>query len=121
MAAYLASVGSDPRAVQQRRPPALGAGQAAAADGRQPAAAGDAAGRDQAKPPAGPGQPRPAEAAAALGQRRDVKPPVCRDGRLRHRRGRPATAAARPVGVARPDTAPERRGPASLAVAAFEE
>src|SRR5216684_1911004 len=29
MAAYLASVGSDPRAVQQRRPPALGAGQAA--------------------------------------------------------------------------------------------
>ena len=28
MAAYLASIGSDPRAVQQRRPPALGAGQA---------------------------------------------------------------------------------------------
>ena len=33
MAAYLASVGSDPRAVQQRRPPTLGAGQAAATDG----------------------------------------------------------------------------------------
>jgi hypothetical protein len=32
MAAYLASVGSDPRAVQQRRPPTLGAGQAAATD-----------------------------------------------------------------------------------------
>jgi hypothetical protein len=32
MAAYLASVGSDPRAVQQRRPPALGAGQAPATD-----------------------------------------------------------------------------------------
>ena len=31
MAAYLASVGSDPRAVQQRRPPTLGAGQAPAA------------------------------------------------------------------------------------------
>jgi hypothetical protein len=30
MAAYLASVGSDARAVQQRRPPTLGAGQAAA-------------------------------------------------------------------------------------------
>jgi len=30
MAAYLASVGSDTRAVQQRRPPTLGAGQAAA-------------------------------------------------------------------------------------------
>jgi hypothetical protein len=29
MAAYLAAVGSDPRAVQQRRPPTLGAGQAA--------------------------------------------------------------------------------------------
>ena len=28
MAAYLASIGSDPRAVQQRRPPTLGAGQA---------------------------------------------------------------------------------------------
>jgi hypothetical protein len=29
MAAYLASIGSDPRAVQQRRPPVIGAGQAA--------------------------------------------------------------------------------------------
>lgn len=28
MAAYLTSIGSDPRAVQQRRPPAMGAGQA---------------------------------------------------------------------------------------------
>jgi hypothetical protein len=28
MAAYLASIGSDPRAVQQRRPPVIGAGQA---------------------------------------------------------------------------------------------
>ena len=33
MAAYLASVGSDARAVQQRRPPTLGAGQAAAPGG----------------------------------------------------------------------------------------
>ena len=32
MAAYLASVGSDARAVQQRRPPTLGAGQAPGAD-----------------------------------------------------------------------------------------
>jgi len=30
MAAYLSSIGSDPRAVQQRRPPTLGAGQAGA-------------------------------------------------------------------------------------------
>jgi len=33
MAAYLASVGSDPRAVQQRRPPTMGAGQAATTEG----------------------------------------------------------------------------------------
>jgi hypothetical protein len=32
MAAYLASVGNDPRAVQQRRPPVLGAGNAATPD-----------------------------------------------------------------------------------------
>jgi hypothetical protein len=30
MAAYLAAIGSDPRAVQQRRPPTLGAGQTGA-------------------------------------------------------------------------------------------
>ncbi len=42
MAAYLASIGSDPRAVQQRRPAVLGAGQAALPDGRPaPASAGD--------------------------------------------------------------------------------
>src|SRR5437879_10793915 len=40
MAAYLASVGSDARAVQQRRPPTLGAGQAA-----PPGAAGQGNGR----------------------------------------------------------------------------
>jgi hypothetical protein len=39
MAAYLASAGSDPRAVQQRRPPTLGAGQAAPAETAHPAAA----------------------------------------------------------------------------------
>ncbi len=38
MAAYLASIGSDARAVRQRRPPALGAGQAAGTDtGARPA------------------------------------------------------------------------------------
>jgi hypothetical protein len=47
MAAYLASVGSDTRAVQQRRPPTLGAGQAAAP------------GTDQGK-----GQPSPGAATA---------------------------------------------------------
>jgi hypothetical protein len=44
MAAYLASVGSDARAVQQRRPPTLGAGQAAS-----PTESG-ARGGDQGRP-----------------------------------------------------------------------
>ena len=44
MAAYLASIGSDPRAVQQRRPPVLGAGQAALPENRGiQSAAGDQA------------------------------------------------------------------------------
>jgi hypothetical protein len=49
MAAYLASVGSDPRAVQQRRAPTMGAGQAPPAEtaaARPPAAA---QGTDQSK------------------------------------------------------------------------
>lgn len=41
MAAYLASVGSDPRAAQQRRPPAMGAGQAATTAVRRPQPAAD--------------------------------------------------------------------------------
>jgi hypothetical protein len=46
MAAYLASVGSDRRAVQQRTPPAMGAGQAATTAARRaPPAA------DQGRPP----------------------------------------------------------------------
>jgi hypothetical protein len=45
MAAYLASVGSDPRAIQQRRAPVLGAGQAALPEGRV-----HGSGSDQAKP-----------------------------------------------------------------------
>jgi hypothetical protein len=50
MAAYLASVGSDARAVQQRRPPTLGAGQAA------PPGADQGNGRrtpEQGQPPSG--------------------------------------------------------------------
>jgi hypothetical protein len=54
MAAYLAAIGSDPRAVQQRRPPAMGAGRAPAAEpgGR----AGEAAAHpgDSNKPAAAP-------------------------------------------------------------------
>jgi hypothetical protein len=50
MAAYLASVGSDPQAVQQRRPPVMGAGQAGPAESaaaRAPAVAPQAT--DQSK------------------------------------------------------------------------
>lgn len=39
MAAYLAAVGSDARAVQQRKPPVLGAGRAPAADNGRPTVA----------------------------------------------------------------------------------
>jgi hypothetical protein len=38
MAAYLANVGSDPRAVQQRRPPTMGAGQTPGPEAHPPAA-----------------------------------------------------------------------------------
>jgi hypothetical protein len=38
MAAYLANVGSDPRAVQQRRPPAMGAGQTPGSETHPPTA-----------------------------------------------------------------------------------
>ncbi len=59
MAAYVTAVGSDPRAVQQRRPPTMGAGQAPAAAAAPAAPAGDNGNRppqpipstDQAKPP----------------------------------------------------------------------
>jgi hypothetical protein len=57
MAAYLTTVGSDPRAVQQRRPPALGAGQAAATD---------TAPRPPQTTPPGIEQGKPAETQAAL-------------------------------------------------------
>ena len=61
MAAYLASVGSDTRAVQQRRPPTLGAGQAPTpgADQTKPAddqAAALATGRNAAARPRRPSE-----------------------------------------------------------------
>ncbi len=53
MAAYVTSVGSDPRAVQQRRPPTMGAGQAApgADTAARPPQAVPSTSTDQAKPP----------------------------------------------------------------------
>ncbi len=71
MAAYLASVGSDPRAVQGRRPPALGAGQAATTDTAPRPPQTTPPGVDQAKPQEGRAQeakpePKPQETQAAL-------------------------------------------------------
>jgi hypothetical protein len=65
MAAYLASVGSDPRAVQQRRPPTLGAGQAAATDSA-PRPSQTLPGGEQGRPQDG----RPQDNQAALPNRR---------------------------------------------------
>jgi hypothetical protein len=76
MAAYLASVGSDPRAVQQRRPPTLGGGQAAATDSapRPPQGlpgGGLPGGAEQAKPQDGNGRDnRPQDSQAAPPNRR---------------------------------------------------
>lgn len=50
MAAYLASVGSDPRAVQQRRPPTQGAGPAAATDNAPRPPQGLPGGGEQGRP-----------------------------------------------------------------------
>ena len=65
MAAYLATIGSDPRAVQQRRPPVLGAGHAPAADSTR---AGEAAG-EAGKPATGsPQRPRRPAESIEIGQ-----------------------------------------------------
>jgi hypothetical protein len=65
MAAYLASIGSDPRAVQQRRPPTLGAGQAAAPTEAATRAAhanpAGEAGKPDAAKPAAPKPRRPSD------------------------------------------------------------
>ncbi len=81
MAGYLAAIGSDPRAVQQRRPPALGAGQASPS--------GEAAVRpsDAAKAAEGAA----GKVAPPLGQRRDRQS----DGRGSGRRARRRSLANR--------------------------
>jgi len=117
MAAYLASVGSDPRAVQQRRPPTLGAGQAAS-----PTESG-ARGAEQGKPtetqaalPATPG--RRAPGATDPAQSGGMKPRRPSDsvetGRLPVAEGDSGAEAAPPQTAT---TAPAR----SHAVEEFEE
>jgi hypothetical protein len=71
MAAYLASVGSDPRAVQQRRPPTLGAGQGAATDGAPRPPQSMPGGSEQGRPQDNNrDNQRPPEGQAALPNRR---------------------------------------------------
>jgi hypothetical protein len=82
MAAYLAAVGSDPRAIRQRRQPALGAGEGAA-----PA---EAAIRPPQPIPAGPDTDRSPEASAALPGR---VPPAAVQARPQ---GAPAVKPRRP-------------------------
>jgi hypothetical protein len=70
MAAYLASIGSDPRAVQQRRPPVLGAGQAGLPESRGTQNAGG----DQAKSSLAAKPRRPSDSVeVAVGLESDVE------------------------------------------------
>ncbi|HKA79048.1 MAG TPA: hypothetical protein VKD43_03405 [Xanthobacteraceae bacterium] len=88
MAAYLASVGSDPRAVQQRRPPTLGAGQAATTTEGTPRPPQAMPGGEQGRPQEGrPQEGRPQEGQATLPGRR---PPS------EQSKQSPATAALKP-------------------------
>jgi hypothetical protein len=63
MASYLASVGSDPQAVQQRRPPTLGAGQPPSAT--SPPSAPSAQSAPSRPPSAAPGPEHPKSGASA--------------------------------------------------------
>jgi hypothetical protein len=109
MAAYLAAVGSDARAVQQRKPPVLGAGRVAAGESGRPTVAS-----------AGPADPdaqmgnaalsgRPAAEAATPDQSGSAGPPKIR---------RPSGAIE--IGVASPSAAPVRRA-AQSPLPPFEE
>jgi hypothetical protein len=91
MAAYLASIGSDTRAVQQRKPPALGAGQAP-----DPAARpGQAASADPGKPEAPAGAPAAAKLRRPSDSIEAGSLPVAAGGGTEPSAS-PASAAARP-------------------------
>ena len=67
MAAYLASIGSDSRAVQQRRPPTLGAGQAPSPAADESKGADNQAGVPGSGPTAGALRPRRPSESVELG------------------------------------------------------
>jgi hypothetical protein len=116
MAAYLASIGSDARAVRQRRPPALGAGQAAGTEtGSRPATP---AGSDQGKHPEG----QAALPTTATG----LRTATTAEGGAAVRPRRPSQsveAGALPAGAqgAEPTSPPAAAPPAISAAQAFEE
>src|SRR5712692_10428500 len=66
MAAYLTSVGSDARAVQQRKPPALGAGKETPSEAASKPAAAETANKPPQTVPPGVEQAKPPETQAAL-------------------------------------------------------
>jgi hypothetical protein len=76
MASYLASVGSDTRAVQQRKPPVLGAGRAPAGENGRPDVASAA--------PSGP--EAPGTAAASSGRPPGERPEQSANGSIKLRR-----------------------------------
>lgn len=117
MAAYLASIGSDARAVRQRRPPALGAGQAAGTEtGSRPATP---PGSDQGNQPEG----QAALPTTATGHRTAT---TAEGGAARPRRpSQSVEAGALPAGAqgAEPTSPPAAAAtpPAISAAEAFEE
>jgi len=115
MAAYLSSVGSDPRAVQQRKPPTLGAGQAPAVETatapKPPAQAvpGNGAAPEQGKPAetqaALPATSSPRRGPAAESGREPAKPATATAG-FKPRRPAESIDAVRP-GASGPATETE--------------
>ena len=106
MAAYLASIGSDPRAVQQRKPPALGAGKEPPADTASKPAPADAANKPPQTVPPGVEPAKPAETQAALPGASPgalpAAPPAAAPGRRTPaEQAKPAPAPA-PVAAGRP-------------------
>ena len=106
MAAYLANVGSDPRAVQQRRPPAMGAGQTPAPETHPPTAPATA---EQTKPETQAALPTAAPAAvgeqpgSASREARPRRPSESMESPL------PATGPALEASSSQPTTMPAQR------------
>jgi hypothetical protein len=107
MAAYLAAVGSDARAVQQRKPPLLGAGRTPAGDNGRPTVA--SAGPPGPEAPTGTPSGRPATEAATPDQSGSAGLPTIR---------RPSGTIE--IGVASPSDPPVRRAGQST-LPPFEE